>query len=62
MAIKADIKSRIPQIDKDALVIIDETCKQTLTELSTGGIPAKLNRLVAKYFSGVGSPSNDDGE
>lgn len=62
MAIKADIKSRIPQIDKDALVIIDETCKQALTELSTGGIPAKLNKLVAKYFSSMGAAPDDDRE
>ena len=61
LAIKAEIKTQIPSIDKEALVIIDESCKQALRELSGDGVPAKLGKLVRKYFQSQ-STEGDDGD
>jgi len=62
LAIKSDIKTRVPSIDKESLSIIDNVCKEALTELAGSGVPPELRKLVSRYFSSLGPTADTDGE
>ena len=62
LAIKSDIKTRVPSMDKESLAIIDNVCKEALTELAGSGVPPELRKLVSRYFSSLSAAPDADRE
>lgn len=62
LSIPSSVKTQIPHTDVETIDLIADICRETLTELSTDGIPDDLRQRVAKHVINMETATESDAE
>jgi phage terminase Nu1 subunit (DNA packaging protein) len=62
LSIPSSLKTKFPHLENDAVVSIDESIRDILSEVSQTGIPSNLSKRLERYAGDVEAAAEDDGE